>query len=136
MADPYLAWAFVGAGAFGQFMAALLARRSLGWLKKGGRAVGRVVRNEEEMVERREGPSRMFYFPIIEFESDTGVRTVFQSDTGRPVPLAVGQTLPVVFDPSKPDAARTATFRTLWLFPLLTSVLTLPILIFGLAALT
>lgn len=46
------------------------------------------------------------------------------------------RTVPVRFDPPKPDTATTATLRTLWMFPLLTSILTLPFLIFGLAMLT
>jgi hypothetical protein len=135
MADPSLAWAFVGVGVFGEAVAALLAWRSLRRLNAGGRAVGQVVGNDEQMVERSKGAPRKFYFPVIAFESAGGVRTTFRSDTGRPVPIPEGQALPVVFDPARPSVASVATFRTLWLFPALVSAVGLPFLLAGLAAL-
>lgn len=135
MADPLLAWTLIGAGAAGQAVAAALARRSLRWLNAGGRAVGRVVGNEEAMVERGKGSPQKFYFPVIEFESGAGAPTTFRSDTGRRTPARVGETLPVVFDPSRLTEARAATFRTLWFLPLLTSAFTLPFLVAGLVAL-
>lgn len=135
MADPLLAWTLIGVGGFGQGLALLLARRSLRRLNAGGRAVGRVVSNDEAMVERSKGSPQKFYFPVIEFDSGAAARTTFRSDTGRRLPAPVGDTLPVVFDPSRPTQAKAATFRTLWFFPLLTSAFTLPFLLAGLVAL-
>jgi hypothetical protein len=135
MADPALAWAFIGVGVVGQALAALLARRSLRRLGSGARAIGRVVGNEEEMVERSKGSPRKFFFPVVAFESAGGVRTTFRSDTGRPVPIPEGQPLPVVFDPSRPANAFVATFRALWLFPALASAFGFLFLLAGLVAL-
>ena len=126
----------IGTGAFAQAVAVVLAHRSFRWLNAGGRAVGRVVRNEEVMVERSKGSPQKFFFPVIEFESGAGTRTTFQSSTGRRVPTPSGEALPVVFDPSSPGTASPATFRTLWFFPLLTSAFGLPFLIAGVLALS
>jgi hypothetical protein len=47
----------------------------------------------------------------------------------------VGTPLPVVYDPAQPSRAELATFRSLWLFPLLVSLLGLPFLVAGLVSL-
>ena len=81
------------------------------------------------------GSPRRFYFPVIEFTSEDGMVTTFQSDTGRRVPIPIGAMQPVVFDPSRPSQASLATFRALWLFPLLMSAFSLPFLLAGWVAL-
>jgi len=129
--DPVLTWGFIGVGAFAQGVALLLAKRSLAHLAAGGRANARVVRNEEQMISGKGAPRR-FYFPVLEFDTRKGEAVVFQADFGTGVPTPVGTLLPIVYDPAQPSGAALATFRSLWLFPLLTSVLGLPFLVAGL----
>ncbi|MDH5285623.1 MAG: DUF3592 domain-containing protein [Betaproteobacteria bacterium] len=135
MTDPVMTWGFVAAGAFAQGVALMLARRSAARLSAGGRAMGKVARNEEQLVERSKGAPRTFYFPVVEFDTPQGQSVVFRSDTGRGAPTPVGTPLPVVYDPAQPSRAELATFRSLWLFPLLVSLLGLPFLVAGLVSL-
>lgn len=134
MNDPVVTWGFVAAGTFAQGLALVLAKRSLDKLRGGGRGIGRVMRNEEAMIERKGGPRR-FYFAVIEFDTPKGESVVFQSDTGRPLPTPEGTTVPVVYDPAHPSRAALATFRSLWMFPVLVAALGLPFLLAGLAGL-
>jgi len=135
MADPVLGWAFVGVGMLAQGVAGVLLRRSLRQLASGARVQGRVVDNVAAMVESSKGAPRRFHFPVLEVDSGRGEPVRFQSKTGRGVPLPVGQSLPVIFDAAYPSLAAEATFRSLWLFPLLTCLAGLPFLLAGLSVL-
>jgi len=135
MADPVLAWSFIAVGSFAQGVALVLARGSLRRLRSGSRVQGRVVDNVEAMIEGSKGGPRRFYFPVIEFDAGHGQTQRFQSQTGRGAPAPVGGSLPVAFDPKRPGSASEATFRSLWMFPLLASLAGLPFLAAGLAAL-
>lgn len=135
MTDPVMTWGFIAAGAFAQGVAPVLARRSFSRLPAGGRAMGKVARNEEQVVERSKGAPRTFHFPVVEFDAPIGESIVFRSDTGRGAPTPVGTVLPVVYDPAQPSRAELATFRSLWLFPLLVALFGLPFLVAGPASL-
>lgn len=133
--DPVVSYAFVGVGVFTQGVALLLARRPLRMLRAGGRARGRIVGNDEEMVASTRGPGRLFHFPKVAFTTATGEPIVFRSRMGRRVAEAVDGDVDVRYDPATPHEAEVATFRDLWLFPLITSVCGLPFLVAGLLAL-
>jgi len=133
--DPVLSYGFVAVGAFAQGVALLLARRPLRMLRAGGRARGRIVGSEEEMVASTRGPGRPFHFPKIAFTTAKGEPIVFRSRMGRRIPEKVDSDVDVLYDPSAPHDAEVATFRNLWLFPIITSVCGLPFLVAGLLAL-
>lgn len=134
-ADPVMGWAFAGVGAFMQGMALLLARRTFRLLRGGGRANGRVVRNETAMIESGSGPPRCFYFAVIESNTAEGERITFQSATGRRTASPPGTRVWVVFDPASPGGAELATFMTLGFFPAVTSLAGLVFLVAGITAL-
>lgn len=133
--DPVVSYAFVAVGAFTQGVALLLARRPVRMLRAGGRARGRIIGNDEEMVASTRGPGRLFHFPKIAFTTAKGEPVVFRSRMGRRVPETVDSDVDVLYDPATPHEAEVATFRNLWLFPLITSVCGLPFLAAGLFAL-
>jgi hypothetical protein len=133
--DPVLSWAFAGVGAFAQGMALLLMRRPIRLLRAGGSAVGKVEDNEEEMISSGRGPARLFHFPVITFATPQGERIKFRSSTGGGQPLAKGSDVRVIFDPANPSGAELASFRNLWLFPMVTALFGLPFLAVGIAGL-
>jgi uncharacterized protein DUF3592 len=132
--DPGVAWAFVGVGAATQVGAFLLLRRPIRLLRAGGSAIGIVVDNEESMESGRGAPSR-FFFAVVEFTTLQGRSIRFTSETGRRVARPKGSSVRVVYDPEDPHDAALATFATLWMASLVTSMFGLPFLVAGLAAL-
>lgn len=77
-----------------------------------------------------------FVFPVIEFTSPQGAAIRFTSDTGRRRGLKEGSTVRVMFDPARPHDASLATFSTIGLFPLITSLFGMPFVVAGCHALT
>ena len=133
--DPVLCWAFGGVGVFAQGVAIALARRPLRMLRAGGRARGRIGKAEGELVSSSRGPSRMAYFPTVSFTTAKGEPVTFRSRVGGRTAPAVGTEVDVLYHPANPGDAETATFASLWLFPLVTAVLGLPFLLIGLSCL-
>lgn len=133
--DPVVSYGFIAAGTFAQAAAVMLARRPLRLLRAGGRARGRVVGSEEDVVSGGRDAPRRFHFPRIAFTTANGAAIVFRSRTGRRVAEAAGTDVDVLYDPAAPHEAEAATFRNLWMFPLLASAFGLPFLVLGLAAL-
>lgn len=131
MADPVLCWAFIGIGALGQGFAAMLARRPIRLLRAGGKAQATVVGNDEQTVASKSGPARKYYFPKLAFTTARGERISFTSASGRAVPFPEKSTMPVIYDPETPHEAHPATFGSMWLFPLATSLFSLPFLLAG-----
>jgi hypothetical protein len=129
--DPVLTWTFLGVGVFGQGVALLLARRPLKLVRAGGRAEGTVIGNVDQVVTSSKGPSRTYFFPQISFVTKEAVTVVFQSMSGGPNPRPTGARTRVIYDPGEPANAMEQAFGTMWLFPLLTSVFSLPFLVAG-----
>ena len=132
--DSGLGWAFVGAGLFTQAVAVRLLKRPMALIRAGGRKEGRVVDSEAELVAGRGAP-RTFHFAVVEFTTSVGEKITFRSATGEGSARAKGSVVPVIYDPAKPHDAEVASFKALWLFPVATSVLGLPFLLAGIAAL-
>jgi hypothetical protein len=130
-ADPGLSWAFVAVGAATQGGALLLLRPTIRLLRAGGDAEGTVVDNEASVVQSR-GPARTFYFPVVQFTTNHGERISFTSRTGSLTARPKGSAVRVLYDPQRPQGEELASFRTLWLFPVLTSAFGLPFLAAGL----
>jgi hypothetical protein len=133
--DPTVSTAFVVVGAAAQGLALVLARRPLRLLRAGERARGRVTDNEEAIVTGGRGSPRRYFLPIIAFTTNRGEHVSFKSASGGGSPLAKDTRVDLLYDPAKPKEAVLATFRHLWLFPLVTSLFGLPFLaagIFGL----
>jgi hypothetical protein len=129
--DPVLTWSFLGVGLFGQGFAWMLARRPIRLLRAGGRTQGTVTGSDEETIAGGRGAARAYHFPQIAFTTARGERIVFKSPSGGRIPVAPGTSLPVIFDPASPHDAIVAGFRSLWLFPLATSLMSLPFLAVG-----
>lgn len=129
--DPVLTWSFLGVGLFGQGFALMLARRPIRLLRAGGRAQGTVTGSDEEIVAGGRGAARTYHFPQVAFTTANGERIVFKSSGGGPIPLAPGTSLPLVYNPALPHDAMVATFRSLWFFPIATSLMSLPFLAVG-----
>lgn len=134
--DPVLCWAFGGVGVFAQGMALVLARRPLRLARAGGRARGTFGKADGEMIASSRGPSRMAYFPTVSFTTAKGEAITFRSRTGGRSPPAAGTEVDVIYDPGNPRDTETATFGSLWLFPVVTAVLGLPFLLIGLSSLS
>jgi hypothetical protein len=130
-ADPGLSWAFVAVGMATQGGALLLLRPTLRLLRAGGVAEGTVVDNEASLVQSR-GPARTFYLPIVQFTTKRGERISFTSRTGGLSARPKGSVVRVLYDPQRPQRAELASFRTLWLFPVVTSAFGLTFLAAGL----
>ncbi|MFH0727756.1 MAG: DUF3592 domain-containing protein [Pseudomonadota bacterium] len=129
--DSGLSWAFAAAGVFMEGVAIQLSRRPIRLLRAGGSVRGTVVDCEESLVGATHGPARMFYFPIIRFTTPRGENITFTSNAGRRTAIGKESEVRVIFDPSSPHDAELATFRTLWLFPVITAVFGLPFLAVG-----
>ena len=129
--DPVLAWSFLAIGVFGQGLALMLARRPLALIRAGAKAQGTVTGSDSEVIASGKGSPRTYHFPHIAFTTAKGERVEFRSATGRGVALAKGAVVPLIYDPASPKEAAIHSFANLWLFPLVTSVLSLPFLIVG-----
>ncbi|MCX6908375.1 MAG: DUF3592 domain-containing protein, partial [Verrucomicrobia bacterium] len=96
-------------------LAAAMAWQSLRLLIRGVSASGTVVG-----YKRSEGS----FLPIVEFTDRTATQRRFTSTTGLEVrPYAKGARVLVVYDPAKPQKAEIRAFWSLWLFPVVTSVI-------------
>ncbi len=87
------------------------------------------------VVTERRGSPRHYFLPVIAFTTNRGEHVSFKSASGGGSPLAKDTRVELLYDPAKPQQAVLATFRHLWLFPLVTSLFGLPFLaagIFGL----
>ncbi len=135
MADNALAWAFLAAGIAVQVIACLLLRRPLRLWRSGGMAVGRVLGNEEPMVASTGSASSLFIFPVVEFTTPQGRTISFTSEVGRRTARKEGSTVKVMFDPEHPNDASLATFTSIGMFPLITSLFGLPFVVAGCNAL-
>ena len=131
--DPVIAWSFLGVGLFGQGVAAMLARRPIRLLRAGGKADGTVTASDEQMISGGRGSARKYYFPQIAFTTAKGERISFKSVMGRGKAIPPGTVVPLIYDPAQPHEATIRSFGTLWMFPLLTSLLSLPFLLVGLS---
>lgn len=130
--DPVIAWSFLAVGIFGLSFALLLARRPIRMLRAGGKAQGTVTGNDEQMVSGSRGPARKYFFPQVAYTTEKGEQISFKSVIGRGIPTPPGTVVPVLYDSDKPHEAILASFAAMWLFPILTSVFTLPFLAVGL----
>ncbi len=133
--DAGFSWAFVAAGTTMQGIAFLLARQPLRLLRAGGRAHGVVTGNEEAIVSSGRGSPRHYFLPIVSFTTNQGEHIVITSASGGRQPLAKGARVDVLYDLAEPHKAILATFRSLWLFPLITAIFGLPFLLFGISGL-
>ena len=133
--DPILAWSFSAVGVFTQVVALGLAWRPMHLLWAGGRARGVLQMSEQVMVLGSRGAAQAFHFSSISFTTPQGECVNFKSRVGlRSVP-SEGVEVQVYFDPARPHDAEVATFRALWLFPVVTSAFGLPFLVVGVAGL-
>jgi len=130
--DPVLTWSFLGVGVFGQGFALMLARRPVRLLRAGGKAQGTVTGNDEQVITGGRSSARTYYFPQIAFTSANGERISFKSTGGSKVAIAQGTVIPLLYDPAQPHEATLNSFGSLWLFPLVLSLLSLPFLAIGL----
>lgn len=130
--DPVLTWAFLGVGVFGQGVALMLSRRPLRLLRAGGKAYGTVTGNDEQVISGGRASPRTCFFPQIAFTSANGERISFKSAGGSRVPVPPGTVIPLIYDPARPHEAALNSFAALWLFPLATSLFSLPFLAVGL----
>lgn len=64
--------------------------------------VGTVLGNKRETVSRKEHPSALTYFPIIEYFAG-GNRIQTEYPHGQPRPMAIGKTVEICYNPEKPD---------------------------------
>ena len=126
-----LNWTFVAVGAAMQGIALLLARRPLRLLWTGGRARGLVTDNDEAIISSGRGPPRRYFLPIVSFATGRGEQVVFKSSTGGRNPIPRDSEVEVLYDPVRPHEAMLVTFRSLWLFPLVTAASGAPFLLFG-----
>ncbi len=133
--DAGFSWAFIAAGAGMQGIALLLARQPLRLLRAGGRAQGVVTGNEEAVVSSGRGSPRHYFLPIVSFTTSQGERIVVTSSSGGRRPMAKDARVDVLYDPAEPHKAVLATFRSLWLFPLITAIFGVPFLLFGISGL-
>lgn len=132
MAEPGMGWAMLAAGAAGQGAALWLARRSWALLRTRRRIMGTVVGHEAMADGSGSGPSRTWYLPRIDYVAGDGHRRQFVAEVGRRVAEPVGRRLPLLVDARNPSRVALASFRALWLFPLVTSLLSLPFCMVGL----
>jgi len=95
-------------------LAAALAWQSLRLLIRGASASGTVAG-----YKRRAGS----FLPIVEFTDCTATQRQFTSTTGMGVrSYAKGARVLVVYDPAKPEKAEIRAFWSVWLFPVVISV--------------
>src|SRR5437868_4789215 len=64
------------------------------------------------------------YYPVVNFRTTTGEQHTFHSNTGSSPPsYSIGEAVTVLYDPTNPFDARISGFLSLWLFPLIFSVI-------------
>ena len=91
---------------------------SLSWkLEQGGeRTTGNVVRLEES--NSSEGGCCV-YSPVIEFVAGGQTYSFESGNASSPPAYQVGEEVPVLYDPAKPETAQINSFFERWLFPIL-----------------
>jgi len=68
----------------------------------------------------RDGEHRPLFYPVVEFTTPAGQVVRFQDRTGsNPPAYRVGETVEVLYDPARPEAATIASWTNLWLFPII-----------------
>jgi hypothetical protein len=108
-------WMLLAGGCGLAILAGALAWQSLRLLISGVSAFGTVVG-----YKRSQGK----FLPIVEFTDRAAARRRFTSTTGLGVrSYAEGAQVLVVYDPAKPEKAGIRAFWSLWLFPVVTSVI-------------
>jgi hypothetical protein len=126
MAEHLVPWLLFAVGIATQVVALLLLRRPLRLFRAGGTALGRVVANEETMFSRE-----LMFFPVVEFTTGQGQSIRFTSESGRRIAHAKGSSVRVLYDPARPHDASLATFATLGMPALVTSLFGLPFVMAG-----
>lgn len=64
----------------------------------------------------RGGEHRPLFYPVVEFKTPAGEVVRFQDRTGSNPPAhRVGETVEVLYDPARPEAATIASWTNLWL---------------------
>jgi len=118
--DPLFRWVLAGVLLLGSPFTAIGAWEAIetsGQLRSHVRAEGTVVENRL-VTDRRDGVVEQSYVPVVEFRNAQGQITRFTDGVGSlPPDYAVGERVPIAFDPAEPSRARITSWKRLWLVP-------------------
>jgi hypothetical protein len=87
-------------------------------------AQGTVIELERRESTDSDGRSSTMFYPVVEFQTDTGKKIIFHESSGsNPPAYAVGDSTPILYTPENPSEASINSFLSLWLGALIFSFL-------------
>lgn len=108
------AWFMVATAAIVLMISFFLYRRTQHFVQSASHAQGTVT----QMVERAGHDSGTVYSPVYTFQDPEGKQHEIHSSGGNyPPAYKVGDTVPVLYQPDKPDNAKIDSFLEVWIFP-------------------
>ena len=112
---------FLGAGAVLLLITVLIVKRIRRFLATAVEVPGTVLGHEERRFRSSTGGMTVAYHPIITFTTVTGRQMQYTDNAGsKPPSHAVGQSVPVRYDPADETDARIGTTGSTWLAPIIT----------------
>ena len=101
--------------------AAALVLNTRNFIANAARTTGTVVELREV---RDSDDGSITYKPVVNFTAPDGISVTFESSfSSRPAAYSVGESVEVLFAPGEPSKARIDGFGSLWLGPLIMSIL-------------
>jgi len=123
MVNEHMDWKRILMGIIGAGVLAggtYLAYRQYDFLQSAVTAKGRVL----EMVSRSRSKGKTSYAPKVSFKTAEGKTVEFTSKlSSSPPSYGVGETVDVLYDPAEPQSAEVKGFLSLWLGPIVLSIM-------------
>ncbi len=71
------------------------------------------------LEQRRGSKHTVMYHPVLRFKTEAGAQHEVVSPVGsKPSPYKPGHTVPILYNPARPEEVRIHSFLHVWLFPL------------------
>ncbi len=117
----WITWLFAGIGVALLVGALALALSTRRFIASADRSTGTVV----ELIQVRDkDDGSVTYKPVVEYTSKRGQRITFTSSfSSNPPSYSVGESVDVLYAPDEPNDARIDGFGSLWLGPLILSLI-------------
>lgn len=115
---------FIGFGVLVSSFAVRAIFKNLKLLLTGTRAQGVIIDVDEQMRRGHSQHTKVYYHPVIEFNSGEGnpFQFTFGSGSNRQRPK-IGKSVTVIYESGSPDKATLNSFMGLWAGPLAASIL-------------